>query len=408
MKALARLCSVWLLAMCCTCALDQPINAPRIDAGTPKPPPDAGSVTPDSGKVDTAPVVKLNPEVILASGCATNTEHSLLLPANLLFVVDRSGSMNCNPPPITSSEECERDEKRKDPTKSRKWDLTTQALVFAFGTLSEDTFIGFSYFSNDSACGVSRLPYVPLMRNTPGQRSNIIASLPNIQPSGSTPLVGATVLAYQYMHQAALNGDITGNRYVVLITDGQQSENCSDMARCNGAEACTELLLKQTAEAFGPGVNIRTFVIGVPGSERSRTVLSKIAKAGGTAPPNCNVDAGNCHFDLTAETDLGAGLQNALQEIAGETLSCELDLPRPDGGVVDLSLLNVVFAPYGGRAFIVPHDDHAPCESGQADGWRYDPTTRQIRLCGRTCSTVRNDRGGRIDVVLGCPVVGPD
>lgn len=405
MKPFAPVCLV--LQLCCACALDEPVNAPRLDAGTPKPP-DAGAVARDAGDVNAPPMVKLNPEVILASGCATSTEHSLLLPANLLFVVDRSGSMNCNPPPITSSEECELDEKRKDPTKSSKWDLTRKALIFAFGTLSESTFIGFNYFSNDGVCGVSRWPYVPLMRNTPGQRSNIITSVSNIQPSGSTPLVGATVLAYQYMHQAALSGEITGNRYVVLITDGQQSESCSDMARCNGAEACTELLLKATAEAFGPGVNIRTFVIGVPGSERARTVLSKLAKAGGTAAPDCNVEAGNCHYDLTSEIDLGAGLQSALQEIAGETLSCELDLPRPESGVVDLSLLNVVFAPYEGRAFIVPHDDHAPCDSGLADGWRYDPNTRQIHLCGRTCSTVRNDRGGRIDVVLGCPVVGPD
>lgn len=403
----AWLCALQLMA---ACALEAPLNAPRLDAGVhkpagsaamPAPPPDAG------GDVSTTPVVGLNPEVILASGCATSTEQSSLLPANLLFVVDRSGSMNCNPPPVTPSDVCLMNEARVDINMPSKWDLTSRAILFALGTLPDTTFVGLSYFSNNNVCGVSRLPYVPLARNSMGQRSIITTSLLSIKPSGSTPLVGATVLAYEYLHQSALNGDIAGNRYVVLITDGQQSDQCGDPMRCTTADACTDLLLQETAQAAGPGVNIRTFVIGVPGSERARTVLSQIAKAGGTAAPDCTIEAGNCHFDVTQEQDLSMGLQRALQKIAGETLSCELDLPRPEGGVVDLSLVNVVFAPHEGRARIIPQDMHAACDSGQADGWQYDPSQQQIRLCGRTCSTVRNDRGGRIDVVLGCPVVGP-
>src|SRR5688572_7067409 len=42
-------------------------------------------------------------EQILKGGCATSTVSSALLPSNLLFVLDRSGSMLCNPPPTTDS-----------------------------------------------------------------------------------------------------------------------------------------------------------------------------------------------------------------------------------------------------------------------------------------------------------------
>jgi hypothetical protein len=397
------------------CSLERPIDRGNLDV--------AGAIAAGGGGVgpiagaEVRPIVHdagappdaggLNPEVILASGCATETAQSSLLPANILFVVDRSGSMACNPPPTTSSEQCETDERRADPNLPTKWELTTQALTIALETLPETTVVGVSYFNNGNDCGVDMIPNVPIWRNTAAQRSTISSSLADIQPSGDTPLVGATVLAYRYLHDAALSNMITGNQYVVLITDGEQSEQCSDPSRCSGAAACTQLLLGEVARARGDGVNILTFVIGAPGTEHTRSVLSQIAVAGGTALPNCNPDQGNCHFDVTSTPDLGAALQKALQSIAGQTLTCQLPMPRSDGGVVDPSRLNVVFTPHTGPAKVLRQDNHAPCASG-ADGWQYSPDYAQIQLCGTTCATVRNDSGGRIDVVLGCPVIGPE
>jgi hypothetical protein len=233
-----------------------------------------------------------------------------------------------------------------------------------------------------------------------------ISTLSLTPPTGPTPLVGATLLAYDYLHTSALNGVVSGNSYVVLITDGQQSDACSDMKQCNNAEECSELLIRKAAIASGPGVNIRTFVIGVPGSEVGRTMLSRLAKAGNTAPSNCVLEQGNCYFDVTRDVDLSSALQGALQKIAGQTLTCELEVP-PHEGALDVSLLNVVFTPHEGRVRVIPVSSSLPCDSG-ADGWQYDTTKQLIRLCGNSCTSVRNDRGGRIDVVLGCPVIGPD
>jgi hypothetical protein len=148
--------------------------------------------------------------------------------------------------------------------------------------------------------------------------------------------------------------------------------------------------------------------VGVPGSERGSTVLSRLAKAGGTAPKECDPLVDNCHFDISREDNLEAALQEALQRIAGQTFTCELDLPNPqDNSSVDLALVNVVFTPHEGPARVIPQDLSASCEGG-AQGWQFDASQQLIRLCGRSCSTVRSDRGGRIDVVLGCPVRGPD
>jgi hypothetical protein len=415
---MGRLRLVMLLCFAGACAAESPPIPPPAAEPTPArdPAPTRAETAGSAGRLGGAAGTgdnagQLNAEVILASGCASETELVPLLPpspSNILFVMDRSGSMACNPPPLTSSDACERDPKRADPTIASKWELTSQALLSALETLPETTSVGVSYFSNDDACGVQSIPNVPLSRNTPSQRSSLVSSLAAIKPNGSTPLVGATVLAYRYMHGKALVGAIPGGQYVVLITDGQQSEACDDPMRCKGADACTDLLVNQEVpNAAADGVNIRTFVVGVPGSEAARTVLSQIAKNGGTAAVGCDPKLGNCHFDMTRETALGAALQRSLQKIAGQTLTCDLALPKPKDGLVDLKLVNVVFTPNQARARVLPQDNHAPCDAG-ANGWQYNAANDQIRLCGDTCTAVRGDRGARIDVVLGCPVVGPD
>lgn len=347
---------------------------------------------------------------ILAGGCAKATVASELLPSNILFVIDRSGSMACNPPPTTDSAACESDPMRADATAPSKWEITSEALLSAITTLPATTTLGISYFSNDDNCGVHPTPNVQLAPNSAAQQSTIEASLTHITPAGGTPIVGATILAYKHMHDAALSGAIFGNEFVVLITDGQQSEQCSDDTRCSGADECTELLVStEVPKAAGPGVGIRTFVIGVPGSEPARTVLSEIAQQGGTAKPSCDAAQGNCHFDMTMEADLGAALASALEDIAGQTVTCELPVPQPDEGELDLGLVNVIYSPSAksSNAQLVPQDTTAGCDTG-ANGWQYIDGNTKIRLCGAICETVRADAGGRVDVVLGCPVRGPE
>jgi hypothetical protein len=155
-------------------------------------------------------------------------------------------------------------------------------------------------------------------------------------------------------------------------------------------------------------VGIRTFVIGAPGSEPARTVLSTIAARGGTGNPGCDPAQGNCHFDMTKESDFGAALGRALQAIVGQTITCELDIPQPeDGTSVDLDRVNVVYTPGGTTdSRLLQNDTRAACDAG-ADGWQYAANNSQIRLCGPTCDRVRSDPGARVDVVLGCPRQGP-
>ncbi|MGD8858595.1 MAG: VWA domain-containing protein [Myxococcales bacterium] len=349
-----------------------------------------------------------NVDAIFETGCATESMQSQLLPSNLLFVLDRSASMACNPPPTTESAECESDPVRADPALPSKWEIVRGAVLDAIRSLPSSTNVGISYFSNDNACGVQSNPSVPLSALNGAQLATIDASLSNIEPEGATPLVGATVLAYKYLHEQALAQEIRGKKYVVLLTDGEQSEPCYDADRCDGASSCTDLLVnEEVAKAAGPGVHIATFVIGAPGSEPSRSVLSQIALVGGTAPSDCEASAGNCHFDMTTVPAFDEALEETLQQIAGRTaLTCELPAPTAEDGRVDPSRVNVVYSPTFGTPEVIAQDDTAPCRAG-ADGWQYNEDETQIRLCGPICDRVRRDRAGRVDVVLGCPVQRP-
>jgi hypothetical protein len=239
----------------------------------------------------------LDAAAILRSRCAHSTVESNLVPANILFVVDRTGTMACNPPPTTDSESCETTPQRANTALPSKWEITSQALIEALSGLPATATVGVSYFSNDESCGVNSMPSVPLALNSMEQRAAIEASLRSVSPGGGTPLVGATILAYRHMHMLALVGSITGNEFVVLISDGEQSEECSYAPRCADAQSCYDLLLdEEVPKAAAPGVGIRTFVIGAPGSEPARTVLSTLAQRGGTGAPGCDPQLGNCHF----------------------------------------------------------------------------------------------------------------
>jgi len=349
-------------------------------------------------------------DLILEAGCATTPMESQLLPSNLLFVIDRSESMACNPPPTTPSEACELEPVRANPDLPSKWEIMRDALMKAIEDLPHETLVGLSYFSNDDSCGVHAVPSVGLAPLNGPQRSTIRASLSNVEPSGAPPLVGAVVVAYRHLHEQALAREIRGNKFVVLLTDGEQSEICSDPARCEGTSACTDLLTQVEApKAAAAGVSIKTFVIGAPGSELARTVLSRLALAGGTARPECDPDLGDCHFDMTTQASFDTALSAALRAIAGRAvLSCELSMPRPDSGEVDPTRVNVIYSPAdGSEPKVVPQDQRLGCDEG-ANGWQYADAQTKIRLCGPACEIVRGDRGARLDVVLGCPVRGPE
>jgi hypothetical protein len=156
--------------------------------------------------------------------------------------------------------------------------------------------------------------------------------------------------------------------------------------------------------------NVRTFVVGAPGSDEARGFLSELAFQGGTSKNNCTHDRtsekGDCHFDMTATQDFGADLKEILEDITTSAVGCEFTVPD-DMTPADEDNVNVQYTLKGERPICIPKDESKPCEDG-ANGWQFgtkpngDRDYSKVLLCGEACDTVQADDSTTVDVLTGC------
>jgi len=217
-------------------------------------------------------------------------------------------------------------------------------------------------------------------------------------PNGGTP----THMAYLHALELVQAANLPGQRYVLIITDGTPTYGLA----CSGtgmSPVPTPALVLEAAKAY-EDENIRTFVVGSPGSEDALEPLSQMASNGGTARDGCS-DTGPvyCHFDMTESENFQEDLREALVAIVGQALSCEYEVPDPPNGQqVDPDLVNVLFTDGNGdRHELGKNGDGEGC----SEGWYYSDDGRQVVLCDDTCDLVRSDVGARLDVVFGCETV---
>jgi len=317
--------------------------------------------------------------------CASDAVTATRAPATMLFLIDRSGSMNCNLPPIQTSQDCEANPQKVNVNEPSKWEVTSQALSAAFAGLENNDplpSIGIGYFNSDNYCGFPTQPDVAIQSlsgdaATDAQLTALQTSLANVTPQGFTPIIGTVMGGYNFLYtnQASLDGIL----FVVLLTDG--AETCDP--------ANLPLLVQKSGEAAGVG--IRTFVLGAPGSESARGFLSQIAFNGETAvDPNCDhsgapADAGDCHMDMTLPgLDFATELAANLATISLEALSCVFDVPEPAPGdpPVDLTKVNVKHESEDGGVTSIPQDYSVGCGDPNNQGWQYSANNTKITLCG--------------------------
>jgi hypothetical protein len=144
-------------------------------------------------------------------------------------------------------------------------------------------------------------------------------------------------------------------------------------------------------------------VIGVPGSEDGRALLSQMAYLGGTPKSaTCKHDpapnnVGDCHFDMTTSQNFSADLKAALTAISGTALSCELDMPQPEGGgLPDYDKVKV----------IINGTDVNPAQGGdcsQANGWQYNADKTKIFLCGSACDQAKQPNAS-VQIYVPCAI----
>ena len=330
----------------------------------------------------------------VSEACVTTRARAQAEPAVLELVLDISGSMAWPPgwaPPAD-------DPQQGPPAGTTKWDITGPALTAAVDSLSPDTALGLSLFPNADDCAIDQpeLPITILGAAGSVARQDFATSIQNVSPYGGTPTEDAYALGVKYLDRSKL----PGQKFLLLITDGVPTY----AANCKGdgqTPVPTQALIAVAAAAYQKG--IRTFVIGSPGSEAARTPLSAMASAGHTAQPGC-LDQGPtyCHFDMTQQKDLSAGLATALHQIASSIVSCQYAIPdAPSGQTLDKGKVNVTFTASDGSTHSVPRDaSETECNSG----WQYSPDGKTIQLCKDACDLVNADHGSNKStaVVFGC------
>jgi hypothetical protein len=288
------------------------------------------------------------------------------VPPPFLIVLDRSCSMETQVVPNT--------------TKNR-WQVAVEALTAAVTTHDSTLAFGLTMFpdTTGATCSQDAIPIPAAPLSGAAISTMLTAALDPADPMyPDAPCVTNidTGMA-QALADPAISG--TGQRYVMLVTDGAQSGNPDGTGanNCGGTDgdARTQATIEQL-QADG----VTTFVVGFGGNVDT-SALNAFAIAGG-APRT-----GAQKF-YAAESP--AQLAQAFASIAELAASCEytVDPPPPD--------LDQTYVFFGNTELVDRDTTHTK-------GWDYDPATMKLTFYGTDCERVSTRVVTDIDVVFGCP-----
>ncbi len=312
------------------------------------------------------------PEAGVGDACASSFVQAHALPLLLVFMFDRSDSMN----DLESTD---------GGPKQSKWDACVSGLGGFFDDPgSAGLFASLQFFMLPDECNVDgyAAPQVPMTALPSPVFDQAFAAT---TASGETPTVPALQGALTFAAQTGASHP--GSKVaVVFVTDGEP----------NGCDSTIDKAAAAAAAGWGDagdaGTGIPTYVIGI-GKVKS---LDAIAKGGGT---------GQAFIVSTSDPQqTSVDFRAALGAIRGSSLGCDYPVPSaPAGQTLDYGAVNVVFTPSAGGPDTLPYD--SDCSAG---GWRYDDVQNptRIEICPSRCTAIASDPAGSIAVELGCATIG--
>lgn len=334
------------------------------------------------------------------ANCGAST-YANAVPASVLVVLDKSGSMsggdgqpNKWPPTVNALNAM---------MNGSSQDLQMGLLPFPAGKFMLNPFCAFS--PNDPACvamfedgGCTDVDPAPVVAVGPLSMTKqpISSWLASNSPDGGTPTLYALKTGYGIMKGLNVQGD----RYVLLITDGEPNTVGPSPFGGQANVQCGTLpdIEAEALAASSGSPAVKTFVIGSPGSEGAGSFLSQIAINGLTQrSPGCTAAAANCHYQI-GTGNFEADLQAALAEIAGAVSDCVFAIPE-GSSEVDKDLVNLVIETSNGPLQTAKDASHM-------DGWDYtDPSKTKIQLFGPSCDAFKAEKGAKASIILGCKTI---
>jgi hypothetical protein len=391
-----RGCLRWAIAPLCASLACQ-------DEGRPAPLPDPIVPAPDPGSL-IDPAEPIDPSQLSSCGSATVTLD--FVRPNLYFAIDGSGSMTESIPLGESNYAI-------GTAPSHRYSALVRAIQSLLARIGHRVNYGATLFpSGEVGCDAGEEihtlgPGDDVSFAVSGEIGPVLRTFMfNVQrrtPSGGTPVAQALTQLLPRLRGA------TSETVVMLVTDG--GPNCNPQGSC-GPESCIPNIERQRltpdlvcddrinccdASAFGPencldaaasveaverlaGAGVRTFVIGMPGSEAYASLLDELARAGGTARAESPryYRAGDADALLSTVNTLGATV----------ALSCTIELVEPPP---DPRLVNLYF-------------DRELVPSDPVDGWTLSGGAT-VEVHGSACELLSSGQVLQADVVAGCPIV---
>jgi hypothetical protein len=310
--------------------------------------------------------------------------------AQLMFVVDRSGSMafdlagngQDSVPPVSV------------PDDAQRWRILQRALAQTITAFDREISMGAKFFpevlaqstSDNGACRVDTGVGIPPAR---GNAQRILDIFDTTRPLGGTPTSDAVRIAAQYLTESR-----SVARTIVLATDGEP--NCNDNldARncvCTSPRGCSDqnpsaclddLRTVETIRDVAETQKIPVYVIGIGAEEASAVpVLDRMAVAGGRPLP------GEPRFYGAQSED---ALDQALASIRDAVAKCTYLTPsapsNPDAITVSIGGVQI------------------PRDPSKTDGWDWiDQTYGELAYFGDACTQAQgtSQSGGTPAVVSG-------
>jgi hypothetical protein len=296
-----------------------------------------------------------------AQECGTETFTPARVPAELLLVLDRSGSM----------------QERVSGAATNKWQDVTAGLTALMAQTGATTSWGLKLFPSGNTastmCALDQGVEIPIAPGGADAITRALATTDYDHGHGGTPTRRAVdqAAAFAAAHPSR------SPRYLVLVTDGKPTCGTPDphaMIMLPDVDDVANALGSLRGAAAGA---LKTFVVGVAISPKETANLDQMALAGGM--PRARTSP--MFYPIASRDELLA----ALQAITTVAASCSFVLedrpPDPD------------------RVQVWLGDAQVP--RGGGDGWRYSADMSAVDLQGAACDALK--RGGlAVRLVFGC------
>lgn len=323
---------------------------------------------------------------------------------NVLLVVDRSSSMSFEPSGFGTT----------------RWNALKAGLEAAVDAAKARVSFGIDFFPSTGSSGAATTDACQTPQGSevlvpiePGESAapkiaDALADNPPPESGASTPTAAALRHALAYFTEGA-GADLDGERYVLLATDGGPNCNASAFPDGCGADACTvnidevcpvanccnsSALAADCLDEDGAveavesllEAGVKTFVVGIPGTEAYEGTLDAMAVAGKVP----NSDAPPSYYAVSEAGGVEALSATLTRITTGLITSCRLELEKNP--------------PVEGLVNVVVDGEKIPRD---ADGWDFDKAASPwtVVLQGETCERVENAGAEDVIITFGCPTV---